>query len=253
MWTECPMDNISWGRRSSMGQGEGQTCFCFCLSFSENERPLVCVAALWSHIWRTGMFRPRKYWKWLNVKSLSSTHDCWGSVGHPSLLPRLSQASFYDLSTLPARRQAEEWQGHISGSGYIQILGSWVFQALNQNWLSPLGLLCLFPMCAPVWIQGDALLLGWVFSLPTAEHAQTSSWGLLVSEGNCAKSAHWQHSHSLSWDSRGTNGSVSLTRDWWQGPLCQPTYLNSIWTPALCASLLQELFFKALPITVFKV
>lgn len=206
------MDNISWGRRSSMGQGEGQTCFCFCLSFSENERPLVCVAALWSHIWRTGMFRPRKYWKWLNVKSLSSTHDCWGSVGHPSRLPCLSQASFYDLSTLPERRQAEAetgtyiWIRLRSDPGILGVPGSRSELTVSS------GALMSIPHVCTCLDSGRCIALRMrVFNLPTAEHAQTSSWGLPVPAGNCVKSAPWQHSHSLSGDSRGTNGRASLT------------------------------------------
>lgn len=39
------------------------------------------------------------------------------------------------MTCLPCQREDKlrQRQGHISGSGYVQILGSWVFPALNQN------------------------------------------------------------------------------------------------------------------------
>lgn len=89
------------------------------------------------------------------------------------------------MTCLPCQRgdKLRQRQGHIPGSGYIQILGSWLFQALNQNWLSPPGLLCLFPMCTCLDSGRCIVLRMRAFNLATAEHAQTSSCGLLVPAG----------------------------------------------------------------------
>lgn len=150
------------------------------------------------------------------------------------------------MTCLPCQRgdKLRQRQGHIPGSGYIQILGSWLFQALNQNWLSPPGLSCLFP-CAPVWIQGDALLLGWEFSTsPLLSMLRLPAEGSLFLQAT-VQSQHTDNVLTLSWGIHVEQMEVpALKRDRWQVPLCQPRYLDSIWAPAVCVSPSQELFSK---------